>query len=368
MKKKSLCFLLAGIMVFGLCLSGCSGQVRKDPKEAVEKTVLNSLKVKAEDFSGLLEDGIKETDELNEFTLTFPEEAEEAYLYFMSAAYSKVKPEIASIDEKEGSYTARVTFDPLDLRLSAADTIDTYVGALKSADPAEALDGLLTEVKKELKKKPVYAEKLVYDFKVEKDGDSYKVSEKDIRKVMKNAVTEYMLPYETINGIMDERTYFQAYLDATLKGEFTEFMRYTGRTQEEAQKWYEGDGAFDPPSDMTEAYKGRFTEAYKNILKQSKYTVGIPKKTLDEWDYTVEVKTTPNLGIVKSWEEFQSNTYPDIDAASAAYVQCMEKYVASPVYGEEKVMQVDLSTESFLNSDGTSDIYVLINEICPVPE
>ena len=367
MKKKSLCFLLAGIMVFGLCLSGCSGQVRKDPKEAVEKTVLNSLKVKAEDFSGLLEDGIKETDELNEFTLTFPEEAEEAYLYFMSAAYSKVKPEIASIDEKEGSYTARVTFDPLDLRLSAADTIDTYVGALKSADPAEALDGLLTEVKKELKKKPVYAEKLVYDFKVEKDGDSYKISEKDIRKVMKNAVTEYMLPYETINGIMDERTYFQAYLDASLKGEFTQFMKHSGKTQEEAQVWYESGGAFDPPDDLSQPYRERCSAAVKNIIKQCSYSVGIPKQN-GIMDFTVEVVITPNNSLTAAWNEFQNGTYYDIDSASAAFVGILEKYAAAPALGEETIFKAEVNASSFTSVDESSDVYRLVNAICPVPD
>lgn len=366
MKKRILCVLLSGAMVLGMCLSGC-GASREDPKETVKKAVLDALKLKGEDFSIFLEDSIQETDEINNFTLSFPKEAEEPYLDFLRTAYSKVEIEVASVDEKEGDYIARVSFDPLNVALTLQETEDTYVESLESTDSAEALTGLLKEGAKALKENAVYDDKDTVDFTVKKKGDSFVVSGEDVEKVKENALVEPMQPYELINGMLNMQGFFKAYLDASFKGELTEFMKHMHKTQEEAEQWYEGDGSFDAPEDMAEAYRERYTAACKSIYKQSKYSVGIPHKLPGMFKYTVDVTYTPNLGFMKAWDEFESSTYPDIEAASAAYVECMEKYVQTPAYGEETVQSVELSVDSFFNEE-TSDIYMLVNEICPTPE
>lgn len=367
MRKRLLSLLLCGTIILGMCLNGCSGGEKKDPKEAVKKIVLSSLKLKAEDFTNLLEEGIRETDEINDFALSFPEEAKEDYLYFLSTAYSKVNMKVSSIDEKDGSYVVRVGFAPLNIELSMQGTEDAYMETLENTDQVQAITGLITQGRKALKEEAVYDDKAVVDFTVKKKDSSFVVSMEDVQKVKETALTGYMQPYELVNGVLDIQDYFTAYLDASFKAEFEKFMIHTGMTQEEMQDWYEADGAFEAPEEMTEAYKERFTAACEGILKQCVYSVGIPKKLSGRLEYTVDVEVTPNLGFRNSWEEFQSRAYPDIDSASAAYVECLEKYAAAPVYGEKKVVGVELNMTSFINQE-TSDVDMLIEEICPLPQ
>ena len=42
-------------------------------------------------------------------------------------------------------------------------------------------------------------------------------------------------------------------------------------------------------------------------------------------------------------------------------------YAAAPVYGEKKVVGVELNMTSFINQE-TSDVDMLIEEICPLPQ
>ncbi len=367
MRKRLLCMLLCGTVVLGMCLSGCSGKKKEDPKETVKKTVLASLKLKAEDFTELLEDGIAETDANNGFALSLPGEAKEEYLYFLSTAYSKVKMEISSIDEKEDGYIVRVGFDPLNVALSLQGTEDAYMESMTSTDQVQAISGLLTQGKKALKEDAVYDDRAVVDFTVKKKESSYTVSKEDVQKVKEAALTEYMQPYELVNGVLDIQDYITAYLDAAFKGEFEEFMIHTGMTQEEAQEWYEGGGIFDAPEDMSEAYRDRFAAACKGILKQCKYSVGVPQKQPGKLvEYAVDVTVTPNLGFMNAWEEFQNGAYPDIDSASAAFVEAMEKYAAASAFDEEEVVGVELNMASFV-SEKRSDVDMLIEEICPLP-
>lgn len=367
MKKKLISGFLAVVMVTGAFLSGCSTAPKRDPVEGVKKAVLDSLKREPADFSELLEKGIKETEDVCDFTLTFPEELKSPYLDFLAEAYSEVEFQVTSIDEKDGSYTARVSYEPIDLEASLEEVNAAYVEAMSDTDLTQSVSALLEEDKKALKDHIINLDGRVLDFTVvEKDG-SYNVSEEEIKKALSRAVDGYMKPYEDVCSVLDLRDFFQAYLDASLKGEFTQFMKHSGKTQEEAQVWYESGGAFDPPDDLSQPYRERCSAAVKNIVKQCSYSVGIPKQN-GIMDFTVEVVITPNNSLTAAWNEFQNGTYYDIDSASAAFVGILEKYAAAPALGEETIFKAEVNASSFTSVDESSDVYRLVNAICPVPD
>lgn len=368
MKKKLLCGFLAAAVAMSIFLTGCSSAPKRDPKEAVKKAVLNSLKREPADFTELLEAGITETEKSYGYILSFPEELREPYLDFLSDAYSNVEFQVSTVDEKDDGYLVRVSYDPLDLEKSLEEANAAYVDSMTETDLAQSVSALIEEDKKVLKEKNVSLDGRVLDFTVQEKDGAYTVTEETVKKAMSRALEGYMKPYEDVCTALDLRDFFQAYLDATFKGEFTQFMKHTGKTQEEARAWSESGGAFDPPADLSEPYRERCSAAYRNILKQCRYTVGIPKRSGQIMDFTVEVTIFPNNSLTAAWNEFQSGTYYDISSASAAYVESLEKYAAAPAYGEETTLTAEVNSAAFMNGDETSDVYRLVDAICHVPE
>lgn len=364
MKKKVFCILAAAILGVGVVVSGCS----KEPQEDVEGMILNSIKTEPEDFSELLEKGIGKMNGEDGFILQFPEELKEPYLEFLNTAFLSIKLEVSSVDEKEdGNYSARMSFAPLDLQENLETETQSYMTSMQSTDLTEAVAALLEKDAVALKDVAESPDIKVLDIQVTKE-DSYSVSEEDIQELIKASLVNYMSPYETVTEVLDTRDFLQSYLDAIYKGEFAQFMKHTGMTEEEAREWYEGEGRFSPPEDIDQQYSERCTAAYKSIFRQSKYQVGIPRKVEEVFHYMMEVTVTPNLSLENVGNEFTSGTYNDINSASAALVESLEKYAAAPSYGEETAITVDLNLSSLLAGDEDSDLYRLVSEICPIPE
>ena len=108
-----------------------------------------------------------------------------------------------------------------------------------------------------------------------------------------------MQPYNSVCEVLDARDFMQSYLDASFKGDVAQFALHTDRTEEEALEWYEAD-VFTPPADLSSAYHDRYKKALKEIMKQCKYTVGIPRKEAGLYSYTIDITVTPNNSLVKT--------------------------------------------------------------------
>ena len=368
MKRKLMCCLLAAAVVMSTFLNGCSSAPKRDPEEAVKKAVMNALEREPEDFSELLESGIIETEKSYGYILAFPEELKEPYLNFLSDAYASVEFQISTIDEREDGYLVRVSYEPLDIGKSLEDVNAGYIESMTETDLVKSVSALLEEDKKALEDTKVCLDSRVLDFTVEEKDGVCTVSEEAVKNAMSRAAEGYMKPYEDVCTVLDLRDFFQSYLDATFKGEFTQFTKHTGKTPEEARDWSESGGAFDPPADLSESYGERCSAAYRNILKQCRYTVGIPKQSDQIMDFTVDVTISPNNSLTAAWNEFKNGTYYDLESASAAYVASLEKYALAPVFGDETTISAEVNSAAFVNDDETSDVYRLVEAICPIPD
>lgn len=367
MKKRLIPLLftaIASAMLFAGCQSGPSAEEYVGDK-------ITALKEKnTEKFESLLETGIAQSYEVNMYVLEFPETLKEPYMEFLQAGFSSIKFEVSSAKKKDnGNYSIQVSFTPLNIQKTVKENDSSYIETMESSDLSEAVSTLLDQDKEVIKEQPVFDEETLTTIEVTEKNDEYTIADSELEKLISSALREYMYPYETVCEILDAHDFLQAFLDASFKGEFTQFIKHTDRTEEEAQTWYEADGAFAPPEDLPAAYKERCTAAYKNILKQCSYTVGIPKKDAGAYNYTVEITVTPNNSFAEAGKEFQNGTYYSLDAAGAAYVEIMEKYAASPVYGEETTVTVPLNMSSMLSSGSEeSEFSTLSNTICPPME
>ena len=372
MKKKLLSVLLVLCMAASMLLTGCGGQ---SADEYLGEQI-TALKEKDTDrFESLLENELAESMDVNTYTLTFPDELKEPYLKFLQKAFSSVTFEVASADKKEnGNYSVQVVFTPLDVSKTTNDTNLSYIDSMQGTDLAEEVSALIKKDEAVIKDTPEYGEEVTTELEVKKKGESYSVSDKELEKLIATAVVNGMAPYDSVCCVLDARDYLQSYLDASFKGDFTQFMKQTDRTEEEAQAWYEGDGIFAPPDDLVPQYNERCTAAFKNIYKSCKYSVGVPRRkggapVSQMYNYTVDVTFSPNNSIIKASEEFFSRSFYSMEEASAAYVEIFEKYAASPAYGDETTMTIDLSLSSILaTQEESGDLYDLCNAICPVPE
>lgn len=367
MKKKLLPLLFTAI-VSAMFIAGC--QSGPSAEEYAGDKITELKEKDTEKFAALLEEGIAESYDINMYVLEFPDSLKESYMEFLQTAFSSVKFEVASAKKKDnGNYSVDVSFTPLNIKKTVKENDTSYAETMTSADLSEAVSALLTQDKEVIKEQPMFDEETLTTIEVTEENDEYTIPDSELEKLISAALKEYMSPYETVCEILDARDFLQAFLDASFKGEFTQFMKHTDQTEAEAQAWYEADGAFAPPEDLPAAYKERCTTAYKNILKQCTYTIGIPKKEAGAYNYTVEITTTPNNSFTEAGAEFQNGTYYSLDAAGAAYVEIMEKYAAAPVYGEETTVTVPLNMSSILSSGNEeSEFNTLSSTICPLME
>lgn len=367
MKKKLSAILPVLFLTASVLFTGCGGS---SADEYLGEQITAMKKEDTGRFSSLLDKQLSETMDINMYVLTFPDELREPYLEFLQKAFASVEFEVASADKKDnGSYAVQVSFTPLDIGGTTKKVNDAYAEAMQGTDLSEETSALLVKAAEAVKDSPKYSAETTTEIEVKKKGDSYAISDEEYEKLVSASLADCMAPYDTICSILDARDLLQAFLDASFKGEFTQYKKHTDQTEEEAQAWYEADGAFDPPSDLSPQYKERCTEAYKTILKQCKYSVGIPHKVDNLFHYTVDVTVTPNNSIKQASDEFYARTFYSMEEASAAYAETFEKYAAAPVYGEETTMTVELSLSSLLASqDENRDLYTLAKTICPIPE
>ncbi|MCF2679460.1 hypothetical protein JQM69_01845 [Faecalicatena contorta] len=346
---KKIRLILMTLLVFAL-LAGCGS---KNTAEKYVGSQITDIKEGNVDLlSSVLDAGIEESDSL--YTLSFPEELKETYLSFLKEAFKSIEFEVSSAKENgENTYSVRVSFSPLDIGTTTEDVCNDYVNNMTSSDLTAEVSTLLENAQKAIADKPVYGEETYITLTVKKDGDAFSIADEDMHTFLMQVFLKYMQPYDSVCEILNEQDYLTAYLDATFKGEVAQFARHTNQTEDEVYAWYEED-VFTPPAELSAAYADRYETALKEIFRQCKYTVGIPKKESGGYNYTVDVTVIPNRSLANATAELANNTYYSVDALSKGFVEILEKYAASPVYGEETVVTISVDYQT-LSSAGEAD-------------
>ena len=366
MRMRGMGYAFPALLVLGgaLMLGACGN--KNSPDQYVGKCI-TELKEKDQALSDVMDAGAEESN--GQYVIQFPEELREPYMDFLKQALNQVEFNVKSAEENgQGDYKVKVYFEPLDiLDTTAAENTgylaepadDNLTDAVKSVLKSDK--GLLEEGKKR--------EEAYQTIKVKEKGDSYEISPESLTDLVEAALVDYMYPYNCVAETYDEKNFLQSFLDADLKGEMDEFIKYTGSTKEEALKVYE-DGFISAaaeaefPADIEQ----RYIDALKAIYKSCDYSVGIPKQT-SSTGYVIEVTIKPNLSIANASEEFQNGTYYSEEEVQEAFVSIHEKYAASPVYGDETktTVQWDVKTKMETITEN-SELGKLERTIIPIPE
>lgn len=331
-----------------LCLSlfaGCS-------KESADQYVSGELAAIQENgteiFSQILEDEIAQTTQL--YTLEFPEELKTSYISFLQRAFNTMEFQVHKAKKSEkGTYSVDLSFAPIDFITTLEKSDTSYASSLSSSDLNAEVTALLKEDGKILQKDPKFDKEIMTTLTVTMEDGEFEISSEEWKKFLQKALQGYMQPYDKICELLDARDFMQSYLDACFKGDVTQFVKHTNRTEEDALKWYESD-VFTPPKDLDPAYTDRYVAAAKAIMNQCQYTVGIPKKEEGLYNFTFHITYIPNLGFQKTIEEIEHGTFSSVKEVSRGLVETLEKYAATPAYGEEASMPVSLNLTNMLNS------------------
>lgn len=163
-------------------------------------------------------------------------------------------------------------------------------------------------------------------------------------------------------------SYAQASLDARYKQVYTDYMRYSGKTQEGAEEYYEENlnslmETLDQ-YELSDTLKKSYRELFANIMNQARYESESQEKT-DDGEYTITFSVEP-LKVFEGVEEelqAQSQAYYDAIAETAgsgsvsptedqtreAVYQMLYNILAarmeSPEYGEAQKIQVHVHVD-----------------------
>ena len=129
MKKKGL-ILLSGIMLLGaLSAGGCE---KKEAADDYLGRYITRAKESEGELESVLEDGIVQVKEDEEYVIDFPEELKKPYEAFLQEALKQVQFELNKADkESEDTYLVRVTYEPLDIA-SVTQAINEEYAWIKS--------------------------------------------------------------------------------------------------------------------------------------------------------------------------------------------------------------------------------------------
>lgn len=81
---------------------------------------------------------------------------------------------------------------------------------------------------------PKYSDEITTTIEVKKKGDNFSIDRKSLRALLDQALLNDMEPYNSLCELYDAKDFLTAYLDASFKGEVTQFAKHTNRTEEEA--------------------------------------------------------------------------------------------------------------------------------------
>ena len=347
-----------------LLLAGCGG---KSADQYVGEQITAMKEKDPGAFTFLLEQGITESNAL--YTLQFPEELRTPTLDFLQDAFRTMEFEVTEAKEQSDSqYSVDIAFTPIDIAATTSQARDTHLASMASPDLTAEVSALYEESAAALEGDPQFQEEIRVSLMVEKTEDGFAFAPDQLLTFLQEALPGYMQPYNSVCEVLDARDFMQSYLDASFKGDVAQFALHTDRTEEEALEWYEAD-VFTPPADLSSAYHDRYKKALKGIMKQCKYTVGIPRKEAGLYSYTIDITVTPNNSLVKTFDKIENGTYYSLDAVSKDLVETMESYAKSPAYGEETTLSIPLNmTELLAAGEADSTFTNLSLTILPVPQ
>lgn len=315
-------------------------------------------------FNDLLEQGIKTSN--TTYVLDFPEDLKETYLEFLQTSFSSMKFEVEGAKEKmDGVYAVNVSFTPVDFQNTLQKTNDEILTNPNSADFTETALFMIKADKEQMHSDPVFTDKTTFELMVSESDSGFSIHDTHFMDFLNACMNDYMSPYNSCCDLYEIQDFIKSYLDASFKGEVTQFALHVGFSEEEALAWYESD-VFDIPEGFNPAYEDRYRAALQSIMKQCRYTMGIPRKESEPSHYQVDVAVTPNNSLTDTFSEYSSQTYYSLDEASAALVEILERYAASPSYGEETMVTIPVNENSLIDTETEeSDLTRLVYTILP---
>lgn len=343
---KSKLLLFAAILMISGALYGCS---KETADQYAGEQISEWKNADPSVFTSLLDEGIQVSNA--SYILDFPDELKEPYTELMQTAFSPMEFKVESAEERmEDVYAVKVSFTPVSFEQTLTETNDSLLSDPRSADFTEEMLDVIEQDKKQLESHTVYEDETTFELMVSRTEDGFSIHENHFLDFMTACMNDYMTPYDSCCELYDMQDFIRSYLDASFKGEVGQFALHMGISEEDALAWYETD-VFDPPEDFSPAYEDRYREALKTIMKQCKYTVGIPRKEAEAYHYQMEITVVPNTSLQDTFDEYSSKTYPSLKEASAALTEILEKYAASPSYGDETLVTFPVNEESLADSD-----------------
>lgn len=179
----------------------------------------------------------------------------------------------------------------------------------------------------------------------------------------------------------DAKSYTQSILDATYKGEFKDYIKWTGSTEDEAKKLYDGnmdttlEQAGFTELGLSDELLAKYKQLFKDMASQAKYEVGEAKED-DNDGYTVEVKVYPFTGFDGLQDEVTSQV--DVNSLTGKSEQeiyetiftkmyeIMAQKLESPTYGDAQTITVQVTPDDDgVYSISESDLTEIDNAMFP---
>lgn len=364
MNKKACISVLIICILSILFLSGCKDS---GAEQSVGEKITSMTDSDTKEFLPLLEEGITLSNDL--YVLPFPEELKEPYLTFLQSMFSHVSFEVSAAKKRERShYFVKLTFSPIDIAASVKEQDAAYIKELETTDTISAMTALLKQDTDVVKNNLIYKEQTTLTMDVLKDGDAYVLSEKSIVELVKASLVNYMAPYHAVCDPLNSRDFLLAYLDAAFKGQTTQLAVHLNRSPQELEPIFNTTPA-DIPAAFSEDQKARYLAAIRSILGQCQYSVGIPQKNSDSYNYAADITYRPNTSITDAFASLQTGSYSSLDEALENGVQTLERYAASPVFGEETMQTIQFSPSALQSGAETDSVMEkLCFTICPIPQ
>lgn len=346
-------FLLSLLMMAVLC--SCK---KEDPKEYANTQIEMITSGDKATAQLLLERGIDSVKD--SYIEEFPETLKKDYRNFLEAALKQVEFQILDVKKHNADYKVSVEVSAVDVGETTGKTDEDQAKKLETTDLAKEVSGLLKK-DSSLLDTPVRKEKKTLTLTVKKNSDGFQMEDAGWEILMDQILYDYMQPYKEIADTLEAGRYLQASLNASLKGQVTDYCKFTGETQEEAQAEYEQsftDSSEDPG--FSGEREARFEQALKTMFASSQYEVGIPRKA-DGDGYVVPVTYQPNLSLKQAMDTFQANVnqgmYGSQDQAEEGFISVLESYAAAPVYGETQTKEVHYSRKALRFTAGENEDY-----------
>ena len=355
-----ICMILCSISLFGC-------QRRESPEDFL-KSQLDLVTSSQSDYcSRLLEEQLKA-----EGIDDFPDELVDAYTSFLREAYGQIKYEITGTREDSGTWEITLDVSVLDLGATVETINSEYVKNMQSDNLATEVKELLVLDQDQLAQ-PVYASDVTLRVNVtwDEEADSYTVDDSGFMNLLETAVTDRLATYNSVAELFDIRDYVVSCLDAAYKGEFDEYTKQTGMTEEQASQDYENsfwDSEMDSAG-FSDAEKEQLITAMKEIAKSADYTVGLPVKD-DDGNYSLQVTGTACLSFRQALEDVNSaienGSVQDEAALRALFVETFQNYAKNPVWGDAYTATVHVvSSDGFSLSLSEEDSQSLMDQIMP---